>query len=224
MNTHAAPITTAPHHVGMQGYVMYEGGAHHAAAATSSVQSYIYTYPTYSTELLEIQRILNVPRYVGFLIPASSRRRPGRGHAAHRPCRPISPRAPVGPVTTSRPISPAAPRRPRHRTHDPMVEARRPGMSALGHRQHARTPASALPCPKAGHRGVTDPSVATGHHEYRTRQMCSRTCAFPDLTTLSDGEGVREKAGPITVYHPLCVHCGQHFDHRNFGFSGDHQI
>lgn len=86
---------------------------------------------------------------------------------------------------------------PHHRTHDPMVVARRPGMSALGCQQRPSNPASALPCRNAGHRRVTDRSVATEQHRYRTD-------VHPTTNRSSyRREGVREKVRNMIGVPPL---------------------
>lgn len=124
----------------------------------------ISTHSTYSTELLKIQGILDVPKDVGFRSPASSPLLPGRTAPAHCPRRPITPRAPEGLISTFGSCLGG----PRQRTPDPMVKGCRPGTSALETRQRPFPAPSGPAMPGAGHSGVTAPHVAERHHRYRT--------------------------------------------------------
>lgn len=124
----------------------------------------ISTHSTYSTELLKIQGILDVPKDVGFRSPASSPLLPGRTAPAPCPRRPITPRAPEGLISTLGPCLGG----PRQRTPDPMVKGCRPGTSALETRQRPFPTPDSPATPEAGHSGVTAQRVAQRHHRYRT--------------------------------------------------------
>lgn len=193
MTTHAPSITTTTPHVGLTGCGMYAGSKLSGwpelipAACLPGFLPSIYTFSTSSTELLEIQGILNVPRDVGFLTPASSRLRPGRTDPVSAPSTPIGPHTPEN----SNRLRGPSPVQQRHRMSDPMVEAGRPGMSALGQRQRPSNPPSALPCLTTGHRGVTAPRVAARHPCYRTR--CD---VFPDLFVPGPDRVIRRGGGP----------------------------
>ena len=221
MNTRTTPTPSAtptPHHVGLSACAMLGGSKltppakHVPAVCFPFFLPSIYTFSTYSTELLEIQRFLNVWVDGGFNCPASSRPCPGR----------ITPRPPHRPLAALRacdgPILTFGTRlgNPRHRTRDPLVESDRPGTSALGRCQRALKAPGASAHPGAGHSGGTAQRVAQRQHSYRT----SRTRPSSDhIIGHRPGEGVREKVRNLIGYHPLQPHGGQHFPLlASFGF------
>lgn len=205
MNTRATPTpsTTPAHHVGLPGCAMLGGSKlsgwteHVPAVCFPFFLPSIYTFSTYSTELLEIQRFLNVGVDGGFNCPASSRRCPGRMDPAYCPRHPITSPAPESPISTFGTCM----GRHHHRTDDPLVEGLRPGTSALGRCQRARKAPGASVQPGAGHSGDTARRVAQRQHSYRTIHpgpSGSRTRRYG-----TGGGGIQKESKPVTGPPPL---------------------
>lgn len=93
-----------------------------------------------------------------FSVPAL----PGRMVPASGMYGPITPRAPENSLGAYQ--GPSS-----HRTHDPLAENRRPGMSALPRHQSGCEAVPAGYRPGTGHSGGTEPSVVRVHHRYRAR-------------------------------------------------------